>query len=180
MTKKRGSQADADDADHFRAAMAGVKPLSKTQTRVHPAGTTARPRVRRAAAAPASGAELPLIGSADVGSEESLSFRRAGVRDSELRRLRRGLYPIEGELDLHGLNQAGARDMLAEFIAISRHAGRRCVRIIHGKGMRSGGRGAVLKSAVNDWLRRHREVTAFCSARTIDGGAGALYVLLRA
>ena len=69
---------------------------------------------------------------------------------------------------------------LAEFIAMSREVGHRCVRIIHGKGYRSGARGPVLKTAVNLWLRRHHDVIAFVSARTIDGGTGALYVLLRA
>ena len=97
-----------------------------------------------------------------------------------MRRLRRGLYPIEDELDLHGLNQSVARDRLADFIARSRDSGRRCVRIIHGKGYRSGARGPVLKTAVNLWLRRHMDVMAFISARAIDGGTGALYVLLRA
>jgi DNA-nicking Smr family endonuclease len=96
-----------------------------------------------------------------------------------MRRLRRGLYPIEDELDLHGLNQTAARDQLAGFIAQSRDRGCRCVRIIHGKGYRSGARGPVLKTAVNLWLRRHMHVTAFVSARALDGGAGAVYVLLR-
>jgi DNA-nicking Smr family endonuclease len=108
-----------------------------------------------------------------------LSFQRAGVRTQVMRRLRRGLYPAEDELDLHGLNQSAARDLLADFIARSRDSGRRCVRIIHGKGYRSGARGAVLKTAVNLWLRRHTDVMAFTSARAIDGGTGALYVLLR-
>jgi DNA-nicking Smr family endonuclease len=96
-----------------------------------------------------------------------------------MRRLRRGLVPIEDELDLHGLSQAAARERLAEFIARSRDGGCRCVRIIHGKGYRSGARGPVLKSAVNLWLRRHLDVMAFVSARPIDGGGGAMYVLLR-
>jgi DNA-nicking Smr family endonuclease len=73
----------------------------------------------------------------------------------------------------------GARDALGDFLAGSRDAGHRCVRIIHGKGYRSGARGPVLKTAVNLWLRRHMDVMAFTSARTIDGGTGALYVLLR-
>jgi DNA-nicking Smr family endonuclease len=109
-----------------------------------------------------------------------LSFQRAGVRIQVMRRLRRGLFPIADELDLHGLNQAAARDQLADFIAGSRDRGYRCVRILHGKGYRSGARGPVLKAAVNLWLRRHMDVMAFVSARAMDGGAGAVYVLLRA
>ena len=68
---------------------------------------------------------------------------------------------------------------LADFIARSRDCGRRCVRVIHGKGYRSGARGPVLKTAVDLWLRRHLDVMAFTSARAIDGGSGAVYVLLR-
>ena len=100
-------------------------------------------------------------------------IRRPGVRTQTLRHLRRGLFPVEDELDLHGLNQSAARDSLAEFIEQSRGAGYRCVRIVHGKGYRSGARGPILKIAVNSWLQRHGDVMAFTSARTIDGGTGA-------
>jgi DNA-nicking Smr family endonuclease len=125
---------------------------------------------------------IPLISAAaeqDTGAA-SLNFQRGGVRDQVMRRLRRGLYPTEAELDLHGLTQTAARDRLADFIARSREMGRRCVRIVHGKGYRSGARGPILKSAVNLWLRRHMDVMAFTSAKAIDGGTGAVYVLLRA
>jgi DNA-nicking Smr family endonuclease len=114
-----------------------------------------------------------------IGGGDALSFQRAGVRTQVVRRLRRGLIPIEDELDLHGLSQTAARYQLAEFLTYSRNAGRRCVRIVHGKGYRSGARGPVLKAAVDLWLRRHLDVMAFTSARAIDGGTGAVYVLLR-
>jgi DNA-nicking Smr family endonuclease len=132
---------------------------------------------------------MPLIATSENGEAASiddavaggaaLSFQRAGVRTQVMRRLRRGLYPTQDELDLHGLTQTGARDQLAEFIIRSRDSGHRCVRIIHGKGYRSGARGPVLKTAVNLWLRRHLDVIAFVSAKAIDGGTGAVYVLLR-
>ena len=130
---------------------------------------------------------MPLIATPDEAGSlpgaalgSALFFQRAGVRTQVLRRLRRGLYPLEDELDLHGLSQSTARDQLADFIAHSRAGGRRCVRIIHGKGYRSGARGPVLNVAVNLRLRRHLDVMAFVSAREIDGGTGAVYVLLRA
>ena len=194
MVKQRStdSTADAtDDALAFRAAVRDVKPLAQT---AKPDGLT-KPRAlgrRRPRAASGELAEtMPLIatpplddrGGSSAGDSiagaDALSFQRPGVRAQVLRRLRRGLYPIEDELDLHGLNQAAARDSLAEFITLNRNAGHRCVRIIHGKGYRSGARGPILKIAVNAWLRHHADVMAFTSARAIDGGTGAVYVLLR-
>jgi DNA-nicking Smr family endonuclease len=184
-------QVMSADASAFRAAVRDVKPLVQPPAAAGLAKARPRTRVRRTAEAvenlddvmpliptPPSG-EAASIEEAAAGSA-ALSFHRAGVRIQVMRRLRRGLYPIEDELDLHGLNQSVARDRLADFIARSRDSGRRCVRIIHGKGSRSGTRGPVLKTAVNLWLRRHMDVMAFISARAIDGGTGAVYVLLRA
>jgi len=169
-----------DDRVAFRAAVRDVKPLSHTPSaRVPGARKVRRPRPAPVSAVVDLEAEMPLV-DPHVTAEQSLSFHRAGVRDQVLRRLRRGLLPVEGELDLHGLNQARARVLLADFLDASKAQGARCIRVIHGKGLRSGDRGAVLKSAVDHWLRRHYEVLAFTSAKAIDGGTGALYVLLRA
>jgi DNA-nicking Smr family endonuclease len=187
MSKKRtpdlgAGRQEPPDTDVFRAAMQGVTPL-KVSPRHAPVELKRRPRKR----APVDDAladidqAMPLISTAapeDTGPA-ALTFQRGGVRDQVMRRLRRGLFPTEAELDLHGLTQTAARDQLAEFIARSRERGRRCVRIVHGKGYRSGARGPVLKSAVNLWLRRHLDVMAFTSAKAIDGGTGAVYVLLR-
>ncbi len=107
----------------------------------------------------------PAVEASAAAGGAALSFQRAGVRPQVMRRLRRGLYPTEDELDLHGLNQTAARDRLADFLARSRDAGRRCVRVIHGKGYRSGARGPILKVAVDLWLRRHMDVMAFTSAK---------------
>lgn len=172
----------------FRAAVGDVKPLASAGRARERAGLAPKARARRGAGAPVPrepAQELALLPDTVapediVGGTDPLSFRRAGVRDQVMRRLRRGLYPIEDELDLHGLNQAAARDSLREFLELNRNAGRRCVRIVHGKGYRSGARGPILKIAVNAWLKRHSDVMAFSSARAIDGGTGAVYVLLRA
>jgi DNA-nicking Smr family endonuclease len=141
----------------------------------------ARARLRRPSPGAAENLDelMPLVAADMNVGGEALAFQRAGLRPQIMRRLRRGLYPTEDELDLHGLHQSAARDRLADFISRSRDAGRRCVRIIHGKGYRSGTRGPILKTAVNSWLRRHMDVMAFVSARAIDGGTGAVYVLLR-
>jgi DNA-nicking Smr family endonuclease len=196
------SQADdppvSDDALLFRAAVRDVKPLERTASSAttpsaaaaSATGSAKRGKPRRAAASSAAAFEepehdMPLLADSvpaedSITGAEVLSFRRPGVRTQTLRHLRRGLFPVEDQLDLHGLNQSAARDSLAEFIEQSRSAGYRCVRIVHGKGYRSGARGPILKIAVNSWLKRHGDVMAFASARTIDGGTGALYVLLRA
>jgi DNA-nicking Smr family endonuclease len=187
MAKKRMPQQDAaddsSDAAAFRTAMRDVKPLAAHPPR--PLLPTRMRRTRARAPRPDAAEDLnelmPLIGTA-AGEDPaaSLSFQRGGVREQLMRRLRRGLIPSEDELDLHGLNQTEARDRLADFIARSRAAGQRCVRVVHGKGYRSGARGPILKTAVNLWLRRHHDVMAFTSAKVIDGGTGAVYVLLRA
>jgi len=191
---KRGEPA-SDDALVFRSAVRDVKPLPHTPL---PAGLVKKmPRARRrqpAAVHESLDDVMPLVDPAplpvdDRGSSregtavsggDALSFQRAGVQTQVVRRLRRGLFPIEAELDLHGLTQAAARVELAQFLSDNRDSGRRCVRIIHGKGYRSGARGPILKIAVDLWLRRHLDVMAFTSARPIDGGTGAVYVLLRA
>jgi DNA-nicking Smr family endonuclease len=187
MPKKRkpdlGLTVDSTDAAEFRTAMRDVKPLAVHATR-HTAPKLAH-RTRIRAPQPGDADDLnelmPLIaGAADEDPAATLTFQRGGVRDQVMRRLRRGLIPSEDELDLHGMTQTEARDQLADFIAHSRNTGMRCVRVVHGKGYRSGARGPVLKTAVNLWLRRHLDVMAFTSAKLIDGGTGAVYVLLRA
>jgi DNA-nicking Smr family endonuclease len=189
----RADDAAAADAKIFRAAVHDVTPLAHVPTAAGMVKPRARARRRKPGAADMDDLDqaMPLLGESAHGAaaggdaadavtaDGALSFQRGGVRLQSMRRLRRGLYPIEDELDLHGLSQEAARRELADFIARSRDAGCRCVRIVHGKGYRSGARGPVLKTAVNLWLRRHLDVMAFVSARAIDGGSGALYVLLR-
>jgi len=171
----------ADDAHVFRSAVRDVKPLSHPAPPAGLAKTPARARRRKPPAVHENLDDvMPLIDSGLISGGDVLTFQRAGVQTQVLRRLRRGLFPIEAELDLHGLTQTAARDQLARFLTQSRDAGCRCVRIIHGKGYRSGARGPILKIAVDLWLKRHLDVMAFTSARAIDGGTGALYVLLRA
>ena len=159
-----------------------MTPLAQTPPAAGLAKPKPRARIRKGAPREIENLDeaMPLLADSAETSESALSFQRAGVRIQTMRRLRRGLYPIDDELDLHGHTQTAARDLLADFILRSRDGGCRCVRIIHGKGYRSGARGPVLKAAVNLWLRRHMDVMAFVSARAIDGGAGAVYVLLRA
>lgn len=113
-----------------------------------------------------------------VESGEEIAFKRPGVPETLLKRLRRGHFKVDAELDLHGLTSPQARAELRDFIVNELSRGSHCVRIIHGKGRGSGPRGPVLKNVVNICLRRMDVVVAFGSARPLDGGSGAVYVLL--
>jgi DNA-nicking Smr family endonuclease len=114
------------------------------------------------------------------GTGDGLLFRRQSLRLDQLRKLQRGQFTVEAEIDLHGLGRHSAHDALREFLADSVLRGLRCVRVIHGKGLRSGPDGPVLRHAVDLWLRTIDNVAAFASARPADGGTGAVYVLLAA
>lgn len=114
-----------------------------------------------------------------IESGDTLVYRAPGVQDGVLRKLRRGQYRIERELDLHGLNRDAARLVVVRFLAFCQDHGIRCVRIIHGKGLGSPNSGPVIKTQLDGWLRKRKDVLAFCSARPMDGGTGAVYVLLR-
>ena len=111
-------------------------------------------------------------------TDDGLSFRRPGVQDEVLTRLRRGQWAIQAQIDLHGLRRDEARDALAAFVRQSLQRGQRCVRVVHGKGLGSPGREPVLKAKVQRWLAQCAEVIAFTQAAAPQGGAGALIVLL--
>ena len=116
---------------------------------------------------------------AEIETGEELQYCREGLQHVILRRLRRGYFRVSAILDLHGLNADAARQALATFLRDARRDNLTCVRIIHGKGNRSRHKGPVLKQKLNQWLRHRDEVLVFCSARPVDGGTGAVYVLLR-
>ena len=111
-------------------------------------------------------------------TDEHLSFRRPGIGPDVTRKLRRGDWSIQRQLDLHGLRRDDAREVLSLFIREAHKHGIRCVRVIHGKGLGSPGKAPVLKSRVHSWLVQKNEVLAFVQAKPADGGAGALVVLL--
>ncbi len=113
-------------------------------------------------------------------TDDALSFRRRGVGIDVVRKLRRGVWVQQGELDLHGLRRDEARERLAEFLRDAVRRGQRCVRVVHGKGNGSPGREPVLKAKVRIWLVQKSEVIAFTQARGSDGGHGAVVVLLAA
>ncbi|MCZ8218269.1 MAG: Smr/MutS family protein [Acidovorax sp.] len=112
-------------------------------------------------------------------TDDQLSFRRPGIGVEITRRLRAGHWSIQRQLDLHGLRVDEAREALGDFIRHAHKTGLRCVRVVHGKGLGSPGKSPVLKSRVQRWLVQKNEVLAFVQARPMDGGAGALVVLLQ-
>ncbi len=116
---------------------------------------------------------------AELETGEELSFARPGLQHHILRKLRRGRYAIRRQLDLHGMTAATAKEALTVFLREARGSENPCVRIVHGKGRGSPQGQPVLKRKLNHWLRQRKEVLAFCSARPMDGGTGAVYVLLK-
>lgn len=165
----------------FRKVMDGVEQLSE-QTRAVPERPPAEPDARMTRAdLEAVLAEMrdgPLDPHA-LETDEELAFRQPGVQDSVLRKLKRGQYSVQGELDLHGFTADAAKVEVALFLQEAQRRHWRCVRIIHGKGRRSGHGGPVLKTKVAHWLRQRRDVLAYASAQPAHGGSGAVYVLLR-
>lgn len=178
---RRATAAEAPPDDDFRAAMSGVQRRDHSD-RLPPVRRTPSPRPLQAEAderevlADMLRAEFEME---TVESTEVLAYRAPGLQDAVWRRLRRGTYRIGAELDLHGHNREAARAAVAAFLAECQDRGLRCLRIIHGKGRGSPNSGPVIKSLLDSWLRRRRDVLAFCSARPHDGGTGAVYVLLR-
>jgi DNA-nicking Smr family endonuclease len=170
---------DDDDRQALAEALRGVRPLGSASARPEPPRRAPRAGFRRADESAVLRESLeasPIM--LDVETGEELLFRRAGVPADVLRGLRRGRYTVAAELDLHGFTERDAKLVLRDFLSEALDRGQHCVRIVHGKGRGSGPRGPVLKRAVNHWLRQVAAVQAFASARSTDGGTGAVYVLL--
>lgn len=110
---------------------------------------------------------------------EELLFRRDGLSQEHIRKLRRGHWKIQDHLDLHGHTVAEARPLTAAFLARAIRNSLRCVRIVHGKGLSSPNREPVLKKKLSGWLAQRDEVLAYCQAPQTEGGGGAVLVLLR-
>ena len=176
----KGNRITDEDRALFRQAVGKVRRLKDDRAYPQRARSTSRPRGRTPAVRPTDSpglAESEWI--PDVGPSDVLSFTSAGVQRRETERLRRGQYKVEADLDLHGRTVSDASTALDRFLDDSRRHGRRCVRVVHGKGFGSPSGQPVMKAHVDRWLRNRSEVLAFCSATPPDGGTGALYVLLR-
>jgi DNA-nicking Smr family endonuclease len=111
--------------------------------------------------------------------DPTLSYAKDGVGPDVVKKLRKRHWPVQDELDLHGMTRDIARGQLGDFVRRSVRRGVRCVRIIHGVGYGSPNGEPVLRSVVHSWLVQLDEVVAFCVANRADGGNGALVVLLK-
>ncbi|HUP92096.1 MAG TPA: Smr/MutS family protein [Solimonas sp.] len=175
------TKAKDEDGALFREAVRGVMPArSSEHVTLDGRRLSTRPQQLEADERAVLRESLEDPDPDAIESGDVLLYRAPGVQDSVLRRLRRGQIRIERELDLHGHNRERAHVEVASFLAWCQDQDLRCVRIIHGKGNRSPNSGPVLKSLLDGWLRKRKSVLAFCSARPVDGGVGAVYVLLRA
>ena len=172
------NQDSDDDSALFREMVGDVKPIEQNQADSKAEPPKARPRQREADERQVLQDMLSDHFDDSLETGEELSFLRAGQQKRILKKMRRGQYAMEAELDLHGYRSEEARPALVEFLDRSRSNGRRCVRIVHGRALHRES-GPVLKPLVNSWLRQRGDVLAFCSAPPSDGGAGAVYVLLK-
>lgn len=169
-----------DEKSLFRQAMSGTRRLQHDKVKPHRRKLRPYPQQRVLDDQRVLTESLgPPPDACDIETGEELLYSRNGVQNSVMRKLRRGHYRMEAELDLHRLTVVQAYQVLTDFIADSKRRRLRCVRIIHGKGLGSRDKRPVLKGRVNQWLRQWDDVLAFCSARPCDGGNGATYVLLR-
>lgn len=176
------AQGPDEDILAFRQAMEDVTPLTP-HGRIQPPPSHPPPLPQHLFLderdALAASLEDPIHWDVDLEYESDASFIRPGLARQTLRRLRRGEWPPQEELDLHGHTRAQAKEELVDFLRDCKRRGIRCVRIIHGKGMGSRNREPVLKVHVRHWLMQRDEVLAFVQARPVDGGSGAVVVLLR-
>jgi len=183
MRKRASSGLPENEAALFRDAMRDATPL-ESSARVR-SKTDSPPPVPVQSLLDGHDALVESLAGAlswdqSIETGEEPSYLRTGLARDVLRKLRRGHWVVQNVVDLHGLNRQEAGSLLAEFLGGCLKRGLRCVRVIHGKGLRSPGREPVLKGKVQRWLAQRDEVLAFCEAPKNQGGSGALLVLLKA
>lgn len=169
-----------EDIELFRSSVGEVRPVPHDRVMPHRRPPSPRPLCRELdEAAVLRDLLSDHFDAADMETGEELVFVRPGLQLRTQRKLRRGQIVVDAELDLHGMTVPLARAAIAQFLGECQRRRVQCARIIHGKGRGSRHRGPVLKQKVGGWLRQRDEVLAYCSARSYDGGTGAIYVLLK-
>ena len=174
--KKKLEQSAPADGDLFQQAMEGVTPITPSNRILPPPPARRVPPRSTAIPSPAITDTL-----SDHGANEVIltSYLRNGLNRMTLRKLRRGQWPVQDSIDLHGNTSDEARRLLVEFLHHALHHGLRCVSVIHGKGWRAEGGEGILKIRVRHWLTQYQQVLAFCEAPANAGGGGAVWVLLK-
>ena len=180
--RRRKEEEARREADFFRSNIGDVVPLESSDRVVL---ATPKPlpvpqqRIMDNMRALQESLTEPFTVDTLLETDADLSFRRNGISQEVVRKLRRGHWIVQDELDLHGQRREEAREVLSEFLKRSVLRGVRCVRIVHGKGLGSVNQEPVLKKLVHGWLSQKEEVMAFVQAKGVDGGSGALMVLLK-
>lgn len=180
MKRRAPTPIDEDDSRLFREAIGEVRRLDPVLPPPAAAKPVPHPHMLEADEAAVPGELLDMAfdpALLEVGEE--LSYLRDGYPPKLLRQLKRGQFSVQDDIDLHQMNAAAAQASIVAFLAEARQHGWRCVRIVHGKGLRSKAAGPVLKNLTDRMLRRRDDVIAFASARPAQGGTGAVIVLLK-
>lgn len=180
MKRRPPAIVNDEDSRLFRDAIGEVRPLDPVEPAPRTARPAPRPHMLDADEAAVPGELLDMTfdpALLEVGDE--LSFLREGFPPTLLRRLKRGQFSVQDTIDLHQMNAAAAQVSIIDFLAEARQHDLSCVRIVHGKGLRSKAAGPVLKGLTDRMLRRRDDVVAFASARPALGGTGAVIVLLK-
>lgn len=173
------SKPSDKDIELFHSSVGEVKPVTTDRVMRRRQPVSPRPRYREMDEALVIKDMLSdQFDPAELETGEELIYVRPGIQHRTMKKLRRGAYVVQAELDLHGMTVPIARQAVADFLYECRQRGLQCVRIIHGKGRGSRHRGPILKQKLGGWLRQRNEILAYCSARNFDGGTGAVYVLL--
>lgn len=183
LERAKRERVSAHESNLFRNSMGNVAPMpqrDKLAPAAPPAPLTPRQQEEEARAVLRESLSDLFEVDALMDEDPALSYSRPGIGPDVVRKMRKGHWAIQDELDLHGLRRDNARDGIGEFLRQATRRKLRCVRVIHGKGLGSKGQEPVLKSMVHSWLVQKDEVIAFCVARQSEGGDGALLVLLQA
>jgi DNA-nicking Smr family endonuclease len=177
---KRPHIVSEEDRDLFTQAIGVVRPIKQRAAAATKPRPAPEPRQSQLDEARVPGELInSAIDPAQIEVGEELSYLKDGHSPQLLRKLKRGQFSVADEIDLHQMTAAVARVAIAQFLAECKRAGKLCVKIIHGKGLRSRNEGPVLKRLVDSLLRRRADVLAYASAKASEGGTGAVIVLLR-
>lgn len=180
MKRRSPAPVNDDDSRLFRESIGEIRLFDTTAPAPAAARPEPLPKMLYADEAAVPGELLDLsFDPALIEIGEELGYLREGYPPKLLRQLKRGQFSVQDDIDLHQMNAAAAQASIIDFLAEAHRRGLRCVRIVHGNGLRSKAAGPVLKNLTDRMLRRRDDVIAFASARPAFGGTGAVVILLK-